>query len=296
MNTRALNHLVSIGTLVVAALLAVAAAAYGEGSMDVRIERKTCLAKDGVSIVYSAAGAGEPALVFIHGGLADRTFWDGQLKEFAGLHRVIALDLPGHGESGLNRKKWGIPEFGADVKAVIEEEKLKNVIIYGNSLGGPVAIEAALLLPNRVLGVVGVDTFQALDVRVTPEQAKERAELFQRDFAGALRQMVRELFHADADPALIAEAESRMSGTSTEAAHAMFLSFAGYDVGAAASRLTMPLRAINGDLYPTDVEANRKVKADFDAVIMKHMGHYPMLERPTEFNNLVKEVVLSLTK
>jgi pimeloyl-ACP methyl ester carboxylesterase len=87
-----------------------------------------------------------------------------------------------------------------------------------------------------------------------------------------------------------------MAGTSPEVARAMLLSFAGYDVGAAASRLTMPLRAINGDLYPTDVKENRKVKADFDAVIMKHMGHYPMLERPTEFNNRVTEIVAILTK
>jgi len=293
---RVLNHLVCFGTLTVVVLLAMAAGAYGGESMDVRIERKTCLAEDGVLIVYSAAGAGDPALIFIHGGLADRTFWEGQLSEFAGLHRVVALDLPGHGESGLNRKKWGIPEFGADVKAVIEAEKLKNVIIFGNSLGGPVAIEAALLLPDQILGVVGVDTFQVLDNRITPKEAKERAELFQRDFAGALKEMVRMLFHADADPALIAEAESRMAGTSPEAARAMFLSFAGYDVGAAASRLTVPLRAINGDLYPTDVKENRKVKADFDAVIMKHMGHYPMLERPAEFNNRVTEIVAILTK
>ncbi len=295
-NMRTLNHLVSFGTLVVAALLAVAAGVDGEKSMDVRIERKTCLAEDGVSIVYSAAGAGDPALVFIHGGLADRTFWDGQLREFASLHRVVALDLPGHGESGLNRKKWGIPEFGADVKAVIEAEKLKNVIIFGNSLGGPVALEAAPLLPGRCLGVVGVDTFFVLDYRITPEEAKRRAEVFKHDFAGALKQMVRELFHADADPALIAEAEKRMSRTSPESAHAMLMSLAGYDVGAAVRRLTVPLRAINGDLYPTDVEGNRKVKSDFDVVIMKHMGHYPMLERPAEFNKHVAETVASLTK
>jgi pimeloyl-ACP methyl ester carboxylesterase len=81
-----------------------------------------------------------------------------------------------------------------------------------------------------------------------------------------------------------------------EAARAMFLSLAGYDGGAAVRRLTVPLRAINGDLYPTDVEGNRKLKSDFDAVIIKHMGHYPMLERPAEFNSRVKEVVSSLTK
>jgi pimeloyl-ACP methyl ester carboxylesterase len=113
-----------------------------------KIEKRTCLAPDEVKIVYSAAGAGEPALVFIHGGLADRTFWDAQLKTFADYHRVLALDLAGHGESGTNRQKWGLPEFGADVRAVVEAEKPKRVVIIGNSLGGPVAIEAALLLPD----------------------------------------------------------------------------------------------------------------------------------------------------
>lgn len=147
-----------IGALAIV-ILASAAAARGVDRMTAQIERKTCLAPDGVAIVYSAAGAGETALVFIHGGLADRGFWDGQLGAFAGCHRVIALDLPGHGESGTNRKKWGFPEFGADVRAVVDAEKLERVILFGNSLGGPVGIEAALLLPGRVLGVVGVDTF-----------------------------------------------------------------------------------------------------------------------------------------
>ena len=264
--------------------------------MKVQIERKTCRAADGVEIVYSAAGAGEPALIFIHGGLANRAFWDGQLREFAARHRTIALDLAGHGESGVDRKKWGIPEFGADVKAVVDAEKAKRVIIFGNSLGGPVAVEAALLLPGRVLGVVGVDTFQLIDYQITPEEWQKRARMFEDDYPGALKQMVGMLFHKDADPAVVADAEKRMAGTSPAAAKAMFLSIGGYDGGAAARRLTAPIRAINGDLYPTDVAANRKLKPDFDAVIMKHMGHYPMLERPGEFNRLVAETIALLIK
>jgi len=97
------NHLAIFGTLA-AAVLAATAGINGVDPMIVQIERKTCPAADGVTIVYSAAGAGEPALVFIHGGLADRKFWDSQLRAFAGKHRVIALDLPGHGESGIDRK------------------------------------------------------------------------------------------------------------------------------------------------------------------------------------------------
>jgi pimeloyl-ACP methyl ester carboxylesterase len=272
------------------------AAALGGDPMEVKIERKTCQAPDGVEIVYSVAGTGEPALVFIHGGLANRGFYDGQLKAFAARHKVIAPDLAGHGESGAGRTKWGIPEFGADVKAVIDAEKAGKVIIFGNSLGGPVAIETALLLPGRTLGVVGIDTFQLLEGVMTPEEVRQRAEYFEKDYAGALKVMVGMLFHKDADPAIVADAEKRMSGTSPAAAKAMFWGMAGYDMGAPAARLAAPLRAINGDLYPTDIAANRKLKPDFDAVIMTHMGHYPMLERPDEFNRLVAEMVAGLTK
>ena len=108
--------------------------------MPVAIERKTCAAPDGVQIVYSAGGSGPIGLVFIHGGLANRSFWDGELKQFAAQYRVIAPDLPGHGDSGSNRRSWGIPEYGTDVYAVIEAEHLNKVILFGNSLGGPVAI------------------------------------------------------------------------------------------------------------------------------------------------------------
>lgn len=288
----------STGLILVATLAALifAAAAQGEEGMTASIERKTCLAPDGVTIVYSAAGAGETALVFIHGGLADRSFFADQLRVFASRYRVIALDLAGHGESGANRTKWGIPEFGADVKAVVDAEKLKRVILFGNSLGGPTAIEAALLLGGRVIVVVGIDTFQSLDYRITAEEARQRAEAFRNDYSGSVKQMVQALFHPDADPALLADAERRMSRTSAESAYSMFVSTAGYDQAEPARRLTVPLRAINGDLYPTDIQAVRKVKADFDAVVMKHMGHYPMLERPGEFNRLVAAVVDELSR
>jgi pimeloyl-ACP methyl ester carboxylesterase len=286
--------------LAAAVLTAVAvtalAAACGGDPMRVKMVRKTCRAADGVELIYSVAGTGEPALVFVHGGLANRDFWDGQLKEFAAKHKTIALDLPGHGESGADRTKWGLPEFGADVKAVVDAEKVDKVIIFGNSLGGPVAIEAGLLLTGRVLGVVGIDTFQQLGGVVSAEEVGQRAELFEKDYAGSLKAMIGLLFHKDTDPALVADAEKRMMGTPPAAAKAMFLGMAGYDMGAAAARLAAPIRAINGDLYPTDVEGNRRIKPDFEAVVMKHIGHYPMLERPAEFNRLVADTVAGLIR
>jgi pimeloyl-ACP methyl ester carboxylesterase len=282
--------IVLAGILVVSMAAAPLAGAPG----GITVERKTCRSADGVTIVYSAAGAGEPALLFIHGGLADRSFYDAEFQAFAAKHRVLAPDLAGHGESGRDRKVWGLPQFGADVKAVVDAEKVKHVILFGNSLGGPVAIEAALLLPGRVIGVVGIDTFQSLDYSTSTGEAKQRAEAFKNDYAGNMKAMVKMLFHPDADPAIMADAEKRMLRNPPETAYLMFMGLAGYQPADSARKLTVPLRAINGDIFPTDVEGVRKVKPDFDVLIMKHMGHYPMLERPSEFNDLVAKVVADL--
>ncbi len=260
------------------------------------IERKTCAAPDGVEIVYSASGAGEPGLVFIHGGLAERSFYDAQLRAFAPLHRVLALDLAGHGESGANRSAWGMREFGADVRAAVEAEGLETAILFGNSMGGPVAVEAALLMPGRVLGVVGIDTFHRVDYVLPPEETRQRAEAFRDHFEANMDEMVRQLFHPDADPAVMADAKRRMMTTKPANAYRIFMGMRGYDLGAAVRRLTVPFRAINGDLYPTMVDEVRRAKPDFSAAVMTHMGHYPMLERPDEFNRHAAAVVAELTK
>jgi pimeloyl-ACP methyl ester carboxylesterase/predicted NAD-dependent protein-ADP-ribosyltransferase YbiA (DUF1768 family) len=296
--------------LLIAAVLATVAVTLGARSRipelvqpqkEPSVERKTCTSADGVTLVYSAAGAADTALLFIHGGFADRSFFDAQFGAFSGRYRVVAIDLAGHGESGRNRTAWSVAAFAADVKAVVDAEGLKRVVLFGNSLGGPVAIEAALLLPGRVSGVVGIDTFQDLGNERTPEYKQreadathQRAEAFHKDFAGSMKAMVGMLFHPDADPRLKEEAERRMMRTSPDVVYGVLAGLAGYDYTPAARGLAVPLRAINGDLFPTNVQAARAVKADFDVVVMTHMGHYPMLKRPDEFNRLAADTITAL--
>jgi pimeloyl-ACP methyl ester carboxylesterase len=249
---------------------------------------------DGVEIVYTVAGAGRVALVLIHGGLADRTFWEPQLEGLSDRYRVAALDLAGHGESG-GRESYAIASWAADVKAVADALHLKRIVLVGNSLGGPVALEAAHLLAGRVLGVVGVDTLHDLTQKVDPAAAHVRAEAFRTDFTGACRGMVDALFHPGKEPELRAWAEGRMCKPAhRDVAVSMMESFGGYDVAAAARAAGVPVRAINGDLWPTNVEVNRAVVKDFDVTVMKGCGHYPMLERPAEFNRILDETVRGL--
>jgi pimeloyl-ACP methyl ester carboxylesterase len=250
---------------------------------------------DGVEVAYTTVGAGEAALVFIHGGLADRTFWAPQLRGLEGFRRV-ALDLAGHGESGKGRAAWTIPAFGEDVRAVVDAAELRRVVLVGNSLGGAVALEAARLLSGRACGVVGVDTLHDLRQTFDPAEANARAHAFRKDFRGTCRAMVGALFHPGAQPELRAWAEARMLAMSPEIAAGMMAGFGGYDLAAAARAAEAPVRAINGDLWPTLVERNRDVVPGFDAVIIPGAGHYLMLERPDEFNRALEDMARELLR
>jgi pimeloyl-ACP methyl ester carboxylesterase len=180
------------------------------------------------------------------------------------------------------------------VRTVADALKLKRVVLVGNSLGGPVALEAAALLPGRAIGVVGVDTLHDATQRIPDADSRARADAFRKDFSGSCHAMVEALFHPGAEGELKAWAEKAMCSTPRPMAAGMMESFAGYDLARAFRGAGVPIRAINGDLWPTRIEVNRAVTPDFDAVIMKGAGHYPMLERPTEFNRLLLEIVTAL--
>jgi pimeloyl-ACP methyl ester carboxylesterase len=92
--------------------------------------------------------------------------------------------------------------------------------------------------------------------------------------------MLGALFHPDASPSLIADVRRRMSRAPVETVCAIFSSFAGYDTGAPARQLRVP---------------NREFISDFDAVVPAHTGHFPMLERPDEFNRRLEEFASAMT-
>ena len=60
---------------------------------------KTLRLADGLDMAYVEKGKGEPALVFVHCGNCRKEIWRETLDAFKGEHRVVAMDLPGHGRS-----------------------------------------------------------------------------------------------------------------------------------------------------------------------------------------------------
>jgi pimeloyl-ACP methyl ester carboxylesterase len=106
---------------------------------------------DGVEIAYAThgAGAGEaPAVVLVHGWAGNRTYWDHQVNYLADRNFVIAVDLGGHGASGLGRGEWNLAAFGDDVLAVVDDVGAQ-IALVGHSMGGDAIVHAARRLGDR---------------------------------------------------------------------------------------------------------------------------------------------------
>jgi pimeloyl-ACP methyl ester carboxylesterase len=116
------------------------------------------LLHDGIALAYDDLGAGEPALLFIHGIGGDRSFWTSQLRHFAPRHRVLAVDLRGHGDSDAPEQRYTIRAFADDVAWMCDELGLDRPVAIGHSLGGLVALELATADPPRVWAAVLIDS------------------------------------------------------------------------------------------------------------------------------------------
>lgn len=262
-------------------------AAAGEGTVP---------SADGVPIHYTVSGEGLPALLFIHGWSCDRTYWDGQVAAFAPTHRVVTVDLAGHGGSGRDRAVWTMEAFGQDVRAVVEQLALPRVVLIGHSMGGYVAVAAANVLPGRVAAVIGVDTMQDVERVVTPEMLAPLIAGMKADFPAVTKQFVAQMFPAGADSALVARTAGRMASAPPAIAIPVFQAIFAYDIKAGFAGAKAPIREINADRNPTNIEGNRKYAPDFDAVILAGVGHFPQLERPAVFDAALAKVLADMTK
>lgn len=252
-------------------------------------------ASDGVPIHYTVQGKGDPALVFIHCWSCDRHLWDNQVSVFAKNHRVLTIDLPGHGESDKERKVWSIASFGDDVTRVVTKLGLKRVILVGSSMGGPVALEATRRMPERVVAIVPVDTLHNVDDKLPAEQVDNVLKQLRADYKGAMAGLMNQMLFAPSTPTavknrVIAEATSRPP----EIAIGILEAVLAYDSAVALREIKVPIRAINADLNATNVEVNRKYAPQFEVVLMKGVGHYPMLEDPARFNQLLADFLRDL--
>ncbi len=270
---------------VILVVLAVSATLHAEDLKHLKLS-------SGVDMAYVDRGGGAPALVFIHCGNCQMGIWKETLDAFGRTHRVVAMDLAGHGKSSSNRESWSLEGLGADVAELVKTLNLGKVVLIGNSLGGPTALEAAKILgPAQVMGVVAVDTLQNVEMVWPEESFNQMLAAYQADFTKSCDAHMLQIVA----PTASAEVKDRIARETCDndpkAFLALFPTLRTYDQAKALAASGVPVRAINGSQFPTATDVNRKHSPGFTAVILDGVGHYPQVERPAEFQAELRKVV-----
>ncbi|MCI0997951.1 acetoin dehydrogenase dihydrolipoyllysine-residue acetyltransferase subunit [Pseudomonas corrugata] len=105
---------------------------------------------DGRVIRYFERGEGCMPLVLVHGFGGDLNNWLFNHEALAAGRRVIALDLPGHGESGKTLERGDLDELSGAVLALLDHLDISVAHLVGHSMGGAVSLNTARLMPQRV--------------------------------------------------------------------------------------------------------------------------------------------------
>jgi pimeloyl-ACP methyl ester carboxylesterase len=242
---------------------------------------------DGIKINSAATGKG-PTLIFVHGWTCDSSSWDAQVPEFAKNYRVITLDLPGHGKSGLPQDgKFSVDLFAKAVEAVRAEAGADKVVLIGHSMGAPVIRQYAHNYPSHVAGLVAVDG--PLDMRafgpVQPGQGPP--QMTGAEGLKAREGMIRGMFVATTPVPLQKHIMDMMLGAPETTANGAMAAM--FDPSIRWSdKITAPsLLVAAGTARAPDAAASKDVLPNFEATQVPGTGHFLMMEKPDEFNRLL---------
>ncbi len=246
-----------------------------------------------IRVRYLDRGTGQAA-IFVHGLGGSIESWTDNIDGLSKEIRVIALDLPGFGQSDKPRMNYTIKFYRDFLASFIEQLQLRATLV-GSSLGGQIAAELAIARPDLVQRLVLISPAGALPASFKGSPALKR--YVQVTKAKSVEQVKRALFSVDGKPVDDAYARMVFERLSMPGASAAFLSAL---VGSArASRLNSRLHKIRAPtlLLWGKEDAMIPVKFIDPFVKMKNCritmlegcGHRPHVERPALFNRIITD-------
>jgi pimeloyl-ACP methyl ester carboxylesterase len=286
------KHLVSVNflaqvTTIVCLLLVVTTTAAAQASAKSAVQSHYA-SLDGARIHYQSYGKGDKALVLIHGWTCNLDYWRDQIPDFEKRSRVIALDLPGHGQSDKPQVVYSMDFFARAVDAVMRDAGVKHAVLVGHSMGTPVARQFYRKYPEKTLAIVIVDG------ALRPFGDKKMMDGFIASFRGPnYKDAGAGMFAAMAGPHLSNELKERIQ--------ASFLSTPQYVLVSAMEgmaddsiwgqdKINVPTLAVlaKSPFYPPDTEQfYRTIAPQLEFQMWDGVGHFLMMEKPKEFNEAV---------
>ncbi|MBA3326859.1 MAG: alpha/beta fold hydrolase [Solirubrobacterales bacterium] len=113
---------------------------------------------NGQRLFYEDTGSGRPAVIWSHGLFMDRSMFDAQVQAFAGTHRCVTWDERGHGQTESTPDPFSYWDAAGDLLGLMDHLGIERAVLAGMSQGGFLSMRAALTAPERVMGLVLIDT------------------------------------------------------------------------------------------------------------------------------------------
>lgn len=231
-------------------------------------------------------------LAVLHGWGGGRADWVAASEALAADARtrrrvVVAIDMPGHGDSVVGDGDLTIGGYVDDVAGILREEGLSGVAAVGHSLGGVIAVELAVRHPDLVSRIVGVDTFHYL--QVYPKQDEHEVHAFADGFTSDLESSVANLVELSSTPTTDEETRAHVRRTTLAAARQpavvdLLVDGLRWDLDAALEELAqrpapVPVSAIvAGPLVSAEARARYAGRISFTD--FPDRGHYFPMEDP----------------
>jgi pimeloyl-ACP methyl ester carboxylesterase len=237
---------------------------------------------------YVNYGKGSDALVLIHGWTCNVDNWRDQIPEFAKRNRVIAIDLPGHGQSDKPRITYSMELFARAVEAVMRDAKVKRAVLVGHSMGTPIARQFYRKYPGKTLAIVIVDG------ALRPFGDKGMMDRFIEGFrAPNYKEAVSQMFVGMMGPNLPAEAQERIKASFLNTPQHVLVSAMEGMADASIwgeDKINVPVLAVmaKNPFYPPNVEqVYHAIVPNLEFQMWDGVGHFIMMEKPKEFNTAV---------
>jgi len=255
------------------------------------------------TIAYNQYGKGDTTLLFVHGWCINKEYWNEQSKYFSDKYKVVALDLPGFGRSDKNRTEWTFEKYTEDINEFIKAEKLKNVILIGHSMSGDILLLMDTNYPESVIGIVGIDNLKRPGEKFSEEESKQVEGFFammDSSFSGTVEVYTKgNLFTPSADTSIVNRVIKDFKNNDSLIAIKVLRSL--FDVSQKEKEMMQQLKhtlyLVNSDPDTTHIDSLKKYcKASAEVVYVHGTGHYPMIEKPAEFNSALEKVIRMIGK
>jgi pimeloyl-ACP methyl ester carboxylesterase len=247
---------------------------------------------DGVNLYFEEAGAGDPPMLLVHGWACNLTHLEHQAMHFASTHRVVSVDLRGHGRSGTRSGEYTMASFADDVADLCRAVALDRPVVVGHSMGGAIALELAARHPEAVRAAVMLDSAVLWPEALTAPLADFIAALRTPAFLQAQQDFVATMcFTPDDDVRVKERVLAEMSTCPQEVMVSSFEQLFAWDAAAAAVGAKVPVLFIAAHVVAPDMVRFKELCPQLVTGQTVGAGHFNQLLVPDQVNSMVDRFV-----